>query len=268
MQDSPETSQAIVDQVSLLTTPDLATGLLSALMQSRQDAVGDQIMARWTEFTPNVRRTAISVLMRRSTWTKAMLDAVDQKEIPKADLAPEHWTQLQRNPDRQVARTAERLATMTASSSEERKGVLDKLLPLANEQGDAARGKEVFATSCVVCHVINGEGGKVGPELTGIGARDRTEILQEILDPNRSLEANYRLWIVTTNEDAVFAGRLEAETQTTVKILDLVAQKHIIQRSDIKSLQVSPQSIMPAGFDALPAEDLKNLLEYLAQSKG
>ena len=51
-----------------------------------------------------------------------------------------------------------------------------------------------------------------------------------------------------------------------LEILDTAAQKHVIQRKDIASMEGSAQSIMPAGFDALPADDLKSLLEYLASS--
>ena len=96
-------------------------------------------------------------------------------------------------------------------------------------------------------------------------ARDRSEILTDILDPNRSVEANYRLWNVTTKDGDTFSGRLEAETQTTVEILDTAAQKHVVQRKDIASLDASQLSIMPTGFEALPPEDLKALLEYLCQ---
>ena len=106
----------------------------------------------------------------------------------------------------------------------------------------------------------------MGPDLTGIGSRDRADILLEILDPNRSVEANYRLWTVTTKDGNAYAGRLDAETQTTVEILDVAAQKHVIQRKEIQSLEALPQSIMPIGFEALPADDLKALLEYLSQS--
>jgi len=54
-------------------------------------------------------------------------------------------------------------------------------------------------------------------------------------------------------------------TQTTVEILDTTAQKHIIQRKEIASLGASQLSIMPNGFEALPADDLKALLEFLCQ---
>src|SRR6185369_6897172 len=110
-------------------------------------------------------------------------------------------------------------------------------------------------------HTFDGQGGKVGPELTGIAARDRADILLDILDPNRSVEANYRLWNVTTKDGETYSGRLEAETQTSVEVLDITAQKHAIQRRDIASLETAQLSIMPVGFEALPGDDLKGLLE-------
>jgi hypothetical protein len=65
-----------------------------------------------------------------------------------------------------------------------------------------------------------------------------------------------------------YTGRLESETQTTVEILDTTAQKHVFQRKDIASLTVSPNSIMPTGFESLPPDDIKALLEYLSQGQG
>jgi len=144
---------------------------------------------------------------------------------------------------------------------------VQKLLPLAKEKGDPARGKEVFTTNCAVCHTFSGQGGKVGPDLSGVAARDRSEILIDILDPNRSVEANYRLWNVTTREGETYSGRLEAETQTSVELLDTTGQKHAIQRKDIGTMEGSQLSIMPNGFEALPPDDLKSLLDYLTQTQ-
>jgi putative heme-binding domain-containing protein len=70
---------------------------------------------------------------------------------------------------------------------------------------------------------------------------------------------------VTTKDGQTYSGRLEAETQTTVEVLDTTAQKHVVQRKEIASLEPSQLSIMPAGFESLPADDLKALVEYLAQ---
>jgi putative membrane-bound dehydrogenase-like protein len=260
-----EVITTILGQVTRLTPPALGLGLVNALAESRSDLTGEAVTAHWTNFTPGVRRTATAVLMRRAEWANALLDAIQKDKINKGDLAPEHWSQLKQNPNRGVARRAERLADEKAGISADREEIVKKLLPLAKEKGDVARGKEVFNGSCAVCHIFNGQGGKVGPDLTGIAARERADILTEILDPNRSVEANYRLWNVTTKDGETFSGRLEAETQTTVEILDTTAQKHVVQRKDVTNLEASQVSIMPTGFEALPPDDLKALLEYLVQ---
>ena len=194
-----------------------------------------------------------------------MLEAIQDDSISRTDLATEHWSQLRQHPNRSVARLASRLSNRNTNVSADRADVVKNLLPLAREKGDAERGKTVYAENCATCHLFNGQGGALGPELTGIAARDRSDILLEILDPNRSVDANYRMWTVETTDGEIFSGRLEAETQTTVEILDVAAQKHVIQRKNIESLQASSNSIMPIGFEALPTDDLKALLEYLAQ---
>ena len=266
LQDKPEVIESVLKEVTLLTPPALAGGLINALGESRNNRTGQAITEHWEKLTPAVRRNAIAVLMRRPEWAMALLEAVQRERIHKTDLAPEHWSQLKQNPNRAVARRAERLAEITNTGvSTDREEIVKKLLPLAKEKGDVARGKEVFTASCAVCHTIEGQGGKVGPDLTGINSRDRAEVLMEILDPNRSVEANYRMWNVTTKGGETFSGRLEAETQTSVEILDTTAQKHVVQRKDIASLEASQLSIMPTGFEALPPDDLKALLEYLAQ---
>jgi putative heme-binding domain-containing protein len=265
LKDNRETADAILKHITLLASPTLSSGLVSALGSSRDETLGDAILEHWNDYTPSVRRAAISVMLRRSDWALSLLQSVQDGKIARTDIPPEYWTQLRQHPNRRVAGRASRLAQESATVSADRAEVVAKMLPLAKQKGDAERGKEVYELNCSICHKFNGAGGVVGPELTGIAARDRSDILLEILDPNRSVEANYRLWNVTTKDGNTYSGRLEAETQTTVEILDVAAQKHVIQRKDIQSLSASPMSIMPVGFEALPEEDLKGLLEYLAQ---
>jgi putative heme-binding domain-containing protein len=89
--------------------------------------------------------------------------------------------------------------------------------------------------------------------------------LIDILDPNRSVEANYRLWTVSTKDGETYSGRLESETQTTVEILDSSGHNHVIQRKEIDQMNGSLLSIMPNGFESLPPTDLKALLTFLTQ---
>lgn len=264
LEDNADTVGMVLNQVTVLAPPALASGFINALGESRNSRTGQAVAEHWSKLTPAVRRHAIAMLMRREEWAMALLDAIQKERIGKTDLAPEHWSQLKQNPNKAVARRAERMAELNAGISADREEIVKKLLPIAKEKGDVARGKEVYTINCAICHTFNSEGGKVGPDLTGIGARDRGDILTEILDPNRSVEANYRLWNVTTRDAETFSGRLETETQTSVEILDTTGQKHAIQRKDIASMEGSQLSLMPTGFEQLPELDLAALLEYLA----
>jgi putative heme-binding domain-containing protein len=118
----------------------------------------------------------------------------------------------------------------------------------------------------MVCHTLDGRGGKVGPELTGVGVRPKSEILMQILDPNRSVEGNFRQWMVKTKDD-VIAGRIYAESKTNIEIMDATGQIHHILRDDILVLKPTEKGIMPEGLEAIPSTDLCDLLEYLSQSK-
>ena len=262
-----EVVELILRQISLLSPPGLAVGFVDALTASRSPQTGHALLAHWAQLSPATRRAAVAAMMRRTDWAIALLEAVERGKIGRTDLAAEQWWQLKQNPNRAIAGRAQRLSAAGNAISADREEIVRKLRPLAKEKGDAARGKEVFATNCATCHTFNGQGGKIGPDLTGIGARDRADILTDILDPNRSVEANYRLWNVTTREGDTYSGRLETETQTSVEILDTTGQKHAIQRKDIATMEGSQLSIMPTGLEALPPEDLKSLLEYLMSDR-
>lgn len=262
--DQAASIRVVVNLIKPQAPPMFTMGLINTLSESRSPETAEVLTQHWNQLTPTLRRAGLGVLFRRPEWIERLLAAVEAGTVPRGDLGPEHWQQLKGRPESAIASKAKALqASGNASLSPDREAVVQRLLPVAQRKGDEARGKEVFNASCAVCHTFNGVGGKVGPELTGIGARDRKDILTEILDPNRSVEANYRMWTATTKDGETFSGRLDTETQTTVEILDVAGQKHSLQRKDLQDLTVSNNSIMPVGFESLPESDLASLLEFL-----
>jgi hypothetical protein len=265
IQDSPASVSAILGQVRVLTTPSLANGLIGTLAASRIPETAQAVVGRWAEFSPAMRRSATALLLRRKDWALGLLGAVESGTLVAGDLSRDHWSQLTGNTDSAVSTKARSLQKTSApKSSAAMQAMIDRLQPLVLKSGKAEHGQEVFEKNCIACHAMGGKGGRIGPELTGIGARPKSEILTEILDPNRSVEANYKLWTVTQKDGESLSGRLDAETATSVEILDTTGTKHVIQRSTIAKLESSGQSIMPGGFEQLPAQDLTDLLEYMA----
>lgn len=255
----------LLDQVNLQSTPALANGLLRVLGDSRQPTTGQALLDRWSKLTPSQKRTALSTLLRRAPWTVLVLDRLEAGTLNEKDLGWDQWQTLRNNPDAQIAARANSVSGRKAGASSDRADVVKQFLPVAARPGDAAKGREVYTANCGVCHLFYGQGGKVGPDLSGIGARAKAEILAEILDPNRSVEANYVLWTVETKSGDTFSGRLDTETQTSIELYDLQGQKHAIQRKDIASLEASNQSIMPTGLEQLGEQPLADLLAFLAE---
>ncbi|HLX60460.1 MAG TPA: PVC-type heme-binding CxxCH protein [Planctomycetota bacterium] len=267
--DSSEHVQAVLAQIKPIAAPALNAGLLAALGESKLPETGAALIANWKKLTPAGQRAAVVTLMRRSEWTLALLDAVEKKDLKSTDIAAEFWTQLKNNPEPEVSAKAKKFEKAGgAASSAELKELVEKLKPLTLQTGDIEKGKAAFEKTCMVCHTLNGKGGQVGPLLTGFGAHPKEEILVAIVDPNQSVEANYRLWNCKTNDGLIVSGRLESESQTSVEILDTTGVKHIIERKDIKILSTNNQSIMPEGLGKqLSEDDLKGILEYISQSK-
>ena len=264
--DSQPALETILAQINPKTEPQVQLGLLGALADSRNADLGGLIVKQWDRLTPASQKVATDLLVRRGPWAESLLGAIKSGTISSKDLLPQQWQALTSFPDDRVAAEAKELQQAGHPANSDRKALVDKAIPLLERKGDPAKGRLVFEKNCMVCHTIDGKGGKVGPELTGIGARPKVDNLIQVLDPNRSVEGTYKQWTAKT-EDDVITGRLYAESKTSVDIIDSAGQIHSIQRDQIKSLKQSDKGVMPEGFEQLPEEDIVNVLAYLDTSK-
>jgi len=96
--------------------------------------------------------------------------------------------------------------------------VIDALGPKVLARGDASKGKLVFKEQCAKCHTHSGEGGKVGPDLTGMAAHPKSELLVNILDPSRSVEGNFVQYSLLMTDGRVLNGILASESKTSVEL--------------------------------------------------
>lgn len=269
LDDSAATVELVLKQVEARSAPDVQIGLLSAVAESRSPDAGRLLVAQWSKLTPKAQQTVLNLVLRRAAWTRAFVYALQESKVNARDLQPQHWQALMTNPDRFVSGAARRLQQQAVGGSgnitASRKEIVEKFTPLASKKGDAAQGKAVFTKNCAVCHTIDGQGGQVGPNLTGIGARGKADLIIEIMDPNRSVEGTYRQWIARTKDD-VISGRLLSESNTSIELIDAAGQKHALSRDSLESLTASNLSVMPEGFEQLPEQDIVDLLEFLATS--
>ena len=266
LEDGKKTIGAILSVIDLSTPVDLAVGLIRQLGRSQSDEVVPGLTKAWDRFTPVTRRSAVNVMLMRFDWTMSMLSAIGKGEIPKSELSASEWQQLIYSKNTTIQLRAGNMGI--GAGNPDREAVFQAKLSALGLEGNPTRGKELFTLLCAQCHKLDNVGGVVGPELTGIGSRGVEEILIEIVDPNRSLEANFRAWSLETKDGRSLSGRLESEDQASVQLLDASGQQHVVARREIASLSAGDLSLMPVGLiDELSDADVASLIRFLSDSK-
>jgi putative membrane-bound dehydrogenase-like protein len=253
--------------INARTSPELARGIIEAIGSNESPATGPALVERFGVLTPSLRSTALRVLISRTEWINALLDALEKGTVPSADLALDQKQALAAHPTRAIAARAKAiLARGGGLPNPDRQKVLADLLPLAHQTGDAKAGKEVFKKQCSKCHMHSGEGNKVGPDLTGMAVHPKHELLVHLIDPSRNVEGNFRVYAVQLTDGRTLSGLMASESKTSIEIIDAEAKRHAIQRADIDELVASTKSIMPEGFEKqVTPSDITNLLEFLTQ---
>ncbi|WP_414662227.1 PVC-type heme-binding CxxCH protein [Horticoccus sp. 23ND18S-11] len=156
------------------------------------------------------------------------------------------------------------LSTVQLSATE-----LQALAQEALAKGDAARGEHLYRRAelaCVACHAIGGAGGKIGPDLTSIGASAPPDYLVEsLLYPSAKIKEGYHSVLISTKDGRELSGMIARESATEVLLRDAANQEVSIPVQSIAK-RTSVGSLMPAGLvDTLLPEERLDLFKFLAQ---
>ncbi|MFM8413516.1 MAG: c-type cytochrome, partial [Planctomycetota bacterium] len=247
------------------TDPAVASGFIAAVSRSTAPEAPGAVLDRLATFTPQVREAAIRAVLGNRDWGTHLVTRLERGAVRLGDIPIVDRASLAQHPDRAVRDGMKKiLATGGGLPSADRQKVIDEVLPVVQTGGDAARGKAIFKEQCGKCHMHGGEGGRVGPDLTGMAVHPAHELLIHILDPNRSVEGNYRAYTVTTEDGRVVTGLLAAESRTAIEIVDAEGKRIAIQRDEIDELSPSPNSLMPVGFEKqVSPQGLADLVAFL-----
>jgi cytochrome c oxidase cbb3-type subunit 3 len=136
--------------------------------------------------------------------------------------------------------------------------------------GDAGRGRELYrAKGCAGCHIVRGEGGASGPELTGIGARRSAAYLREaLIEPAASAPEGFLVVSVVTRAGRNLRGVRVNEDSFTIQLRDDDDRFHSFRKNELRSLKKEfGVSTMPS-YKTLAATELDDLIAYLASLGG
>ena len=143
------------------------------------------------------------------------------------------------------------------------------MVELVKRDGDPARGETVFRRAqlaCVTCHAIGGAGGKVGPDLTSLGASAPLDyIIESVVVPNAKVKEGFNAVSLTLKDGTVAAGIQSRETPQEIFLRNATGQETGVPKANIVGRE-NIGSLMPAGLvDPLPERERVDLYAFLSQ---
>jgi len=251
----------------LLDDPVLRGPAVRGLAAYNDAAIPGRIVRHYASFTEEEKADAIHTLASRPAYAHALLDAVDKQQIARRDLTAFTVRQLQALKDKQINDKVAKVWGVLRPASQEKAALMAKyktlLTPDYLKTADRSQGRHLFARTCVSCHVLFGEGGKIGPELTGSQRANLDYVLENILDPSAVVASDYQVTLVQTKDGRLITGIIKQEND---KVVTVQTQNESIPvlKSEIEERTKSAVSMMPEGLlDKLKNEEVRDLVAYL-----
>jgi putative heme-binding domain-containing protein len=142
--------------------------------------------------------------------------------------------------------------------------------PADPPKGNAGNGEKIFRTMCISCHRVGVVGGRLGPDLSRVGAaRSREMIALRIRGGVEGFRPGYEPVTVTPRDGPPISGVKKNEDLFSIQIMDTRERIQGYEKDQVKSVQNGARSAMPPfGFDRLSEADLDDLLRYLQTLRG
>lgn len=226
------------------------------------------ILKLYPALTEEEKADAIATLASRLTYARALLDAMEKGAIPRRDVSVFTIRQLMGLKNKELSDRITKIWGTVRAASQERAALTTKykslLGPEILKSADLSRGRQVYSRVCASCHRLFGEGGAIGPELTGAQRQNLDYVLENVLDPSAAVPGDYQVTLLEMKSGRLVSGIIKQETDQALTVqtpTDLI----VLPRGEIETRARSPQSMMPDGlFDKLSNVEVRDLIAYLA----
>lgn len=265
---TPESSgKALLELLQPQHPADLQSAAARGLAELDDEALAKTTFARWSQYTAATRWRVLAAAPRSTAMTATLADLLERGNLSPVELEASVRQSLLKTPNGSLMRRFQEL--LTTAVAPDRQEVLARFQPALKMEGDRPRGAVVFAKTCSVCHIVEGRGRHVGPDLSGIASRPKEALLADILDPSRQVSPDFINYSLTTIDGKLLTGFIASETAASVTLRRAGEPDDTVLRSQIKELRAEGKSLMPEGLEqGLTAQDIADLLSFLQKPEG
>jgi len=230
---------------------------IECLASFEDPAVPAALLANWRAYAPAARTKTIAALLTSQARIDALIEALDRGDIEVAALDIAARARL--------LETGERARKLLRAQEGDRMKVVDAYRESTTLAGNVERGKVLFEENCARCHMPRREGGRIGPDLSGVNNKSKEELLTSILHPSYAIDPRYTNYIVTTRDGHMYDGVIAHETPAVLTLRGGTEEgDQAILRRNIAEIRASAISLMPEDFEkTISKQGLADILAYL-----
>ena len=253
----------VLDQILVpLATPNLEVATIDSLAAFDDPSVAKIILAHWASLSPQAHERALDALVAHKNRVPMLLKAVEEGKVPRSALEGSVRSHLYENPDPAIV---SRSRALLDGANADRSQVIARYQGVVTMTGNSFQGKILFQANCARCHMARIQGGRVGPDLSGINNKTKEELLTDILNPSYAIEPTYINHVATTKDGYIYDGIISNETPGAVTLRSGSENgDETLLRNNIEGIRSSAVSLMPEGFEkTLNEQDMANVIAYL-----
>ncbi|MEQ9377206.1 MAG: PmoA family protein [Imperialibacter sp.] len=252
---------------TLLNEEALRTDVIRAVAAFDDNSLGQLLIDKYASFNRQEKLEAVQSLASRPNYGWTLTQALKSEKIPKPDVPAYVARQLRRVVGSGFVEVWGPIDELGSDIAADYKKYTSLLTDKAIGGSDVVNGKMIFQRTCGACHKMYGEGGSIGPELTGSNRANLDYLLSNVLDPSGEIQDDYKMVVITTRDGRTYSGNVNAENERQLTIRVVGQDAVVINKSDIQSREESANSMMPPGlFKTLTDKEIINLVGYLMAS--
>lgn len=249
---------------ALLDHTGLRTEAIRAIAAFDSDHLGRILLERYNDFSPAEKLEAVQTMASRPKYGWLLTQALKDKTIPKRDVPANVARQLRRVVGSGFVEVWGPIDELPAEENEAYAKYRDLLTDKAIAGANAIKGRVLFQRTCGGCHKMYGNGGIMGPDLTGSNRANLDYLLFNVLNPSGEIQDDYKMVVVTTRDGRTYIGNIASENDRKVTLRVVGQDAVVINKSDIQSHEETPVSMMPPGlFKTLTDAEVLDLTAYL-----
>ena len=255
------------DVLRLLDDEHLRIPAIRALATVGGDEVPAHLLALYAHASLEEKQEIVYALTTRLPLARALVAAMEAGDIPRSDVSALVVRQLHALQDVALTARLKNAWGEVRPVSENKLQLIEQyrseLSPDALAAADLTAGRVVYQKTCGACHKLFGEGGTIGPELTGGQRRNLDYLLDNMIDPSAIVPGDYRMAMLMLDDGRILNGIIREETPQRIQLqtaTELVSVTH----DRIEERRGSDVSMMPEGIlDALQPMERRDLIAYL-----